>query len=146
MGREGRGTPGRFTAKDHRPKLRLEDLLRRRRTTLAAFVAELGVTTYAALLNWCTRTGVLAPSPEEFTAAFPAAARVNSPQEGVVVLEAPRVISEVTGDPIDLLAIPEPEDDALAKWPVQADQALVQPTEATQKKPRRKKDDQPSEA
>jgi len=100
MAREGRGTPGRVVLKNQ-PKLTLAHLLRRRKTTLAKFVTELGVTTHGGLQQWCDRMGVVAPTAEEFVHAFPAAAKVNSAREGVVVLEAPPVIDEPTGTPID---------------------------------------------
>lgn len=127
--------------KNQVPRLRLADLIRRRRTTLKSFVNELGLTTYTALGIYCQRVGVLSPSVEEFDAVFPPAAKVNSPKEGVVVLEAPPVISESTG-------LPVPEAD---EWSVDpADQgseaSILEPTAATQKKPRRKKVDQPTEA
>lgn len=101
MSRDGRGTPGRVALKTSAPKLKLADLLRRRRTTLTAFVNELGVTTHAGLAHWCVRMGVLPPSYEDFIAIFPPAERVNSAQEGVVVLNAPAVIDEATGYDID---------------------------------------------
>ena len=100
MAREGHGVPGRIVLKNQ-PKLTLANLLRRRKTTLAKFVVELGVTTHSGLLQWCNRMGVIAPSTEEFTEAFPGAARVNSAREGVVVLEAPPVIDEPSGAVID---------------------------------------------
>jgi len=49
----------------------------------------------------CGRLGVMAPTQEEFDAARPITERVNSPQEGVIVLEAPPVIDEISGKEID---------------------------------------------
>ncbi len=139
MGRDVRGTPGRIVLKDHQPKLTLANLLRRRRTTLSHFVAELGVTTHASLEIWCKRMGVVAPTAAEFCVAFPAASRVNSAQEGVIVLEAPPVIDEATGNVIDPDAPVVPGIEVVTT-------AVEPPTEAAQKKIRRKKDNQSTES
>lgn len=114
MNRDGRGNPGRYVPKNQ-PKLRLADVLRRRKTTLQALVSELGLVTYSGLEIWCRRMGVLPPSQEEFDTLVAAGpiALVNSPQEGVVVL-----------DPVD-------------------DQEIGTP-EGTQKKRRHKKGDAPT--
>lgn len=98
MARDGRGNPGRIILKNQ-PRLTLANVLRRRRTTLKAFVEELGFTTFAALSNWCDRMGIAAPTQAEFETLFPT--RVNSPMEGVVVLEAPPVVDELSGQQID---------------------------------------------
>lgn len=135
MSRDGRGTPGRIIVKDHQPRLKLADLLRRRRTTLQAFISDLGVTTYASLEIWCKRMGVAPPAPEEFTVAFPAAAKINSPMEGVIVLEAPPVVDAETGNDIDPEApIEEPGVAVVTGIESQAD---------PQKKARKKKAVQP---
>jgi hypothetical protein len=139
MGRDGRGTPGRYVPKDHNPKLRLADLLRRRRTTLTAFVAELGFTTHAALEIWCKRMGVTAPTHDEFITAIPRAEQVNSAQEGVVVLEAPPVLDEASGELID------PDAPAFPGLEVVTGAAAEEAPEATQKKTRKKKESQPTE-
>jgi hypothetical protein len=79
--------------------LKLTDLLRRRRATLREYIDDFGIITYEALLERCTRIGVIPPSREEFAGLnIPV---VNSPAEGLVVLEPPPVIREVTGKPID---------------------------------------------
>jgi len=132
MSRDGRGTPGRIVLKNQ-PRLRLADVLRRRRTTLKKLLDEIGLSTYGGLINWCDRMGIAPPTKEEFDHAIPPSLKVNSPQEGVVVLEPPAVIADLTGQPID------PE----LPWPP-ADEAVVEtvdePTEPTQKKRRIKKD------
>ena len=81
------------------PRLRLTDLLRRRKLTLAKFVNELGITTYEALSIRCDRMGVAVPTLEEFNAL--GIVVVSSPTEGVVVLDPPPVVEEQTGKPID---------------------------------------------
>lgn len=49
-------------------------------------IDDFGVVTYAGLVGWCDRLGVVPPTQEEFDAAMPPVL-VNSPQEGVIVLE-----------------------------------------------------------
>lgn len=130
MKRDGRGNPGRIVLKNV-PRLRLVDVLRRRRTTLKALVAELGLTTYSGLEIWCGRMGIVAPPEADFNLIFPPApaARVNSPREGVIVLEAPPVIAEATGR-----ELPEPPSEG-----------ACEPSEPSQKKRRARKDGQPSD-
>lgn len=132
MSRDGRGNPGRIILKN-RPRLRLADVLRRRRTTLKALVSELGVSTYAGLTNWCARMGIAPPPQEEFDVLFPPRT-VNSPQEGVVVLEPPPVLDELSGRPIDPEAPVEPGVTVVTE-------TLEQP----QKKRRARKESQPDE-
>lgn len=141
MGRDGRGTPGRTPKKDHTPRLRLADLLRRRRTTLTTFVGSLGVTTHAALAIWCDRMGVIPPTQEEFDVSFPLSSRVNSAKEGVIVLQAPPVIDEFTGNEIDPEAPVEPPG-ILVVIDSAPQVAVEKDTEASQKKPRKKKEGQ----
>lgn len=138
MNRDGRGKPGRIVLRNQ-PRLRLGDVLRRRRSTLAVLVGELGLTTYAGLTVWCRRMGVVTPTEAEFITAFPSAGRVNSPREGVVVLEAPVVVAEHTGEPI------EPEPVRVTEEPVASEPASFEAPqeahEASQKKRRPKKDE-----
>jgi len=142
MNRDGRGKPGRIVLKNQ-PRLTLTNVLRRRRSTLSVLVGELGLTTYAGLSAWCRRMGVTVPTEGEFIIAFPNAGRVNSPREGVVVLEAPIVVAEPTGERIeparppeeDVAPVPEPEA------PEQQPEAPLEAPEASQKKRRPKKDE-----
>ena len=147
MHRDGRGVPGRYEPK-HQPRLKLSDLLRRRKTTLKQMFVDRGITAYQTLVNWCDRIGVVPPTEKEFREVAPEP--VNSAQEGVVVLEPPPVVEEQTGRQIDpeapvelpgILVLtdhpflpPEPESESLSD-------DTVRPS----KKLRRKKDDQPSE-
>jgi hypothetical protein len=82
------------------PRLRLTDLLRRRKTALRSYLNEFGITTYEGLLARCERMGVAPPEREDFEKVV--VVRVSSPPEGVVVLEAPKVIKESTGEVIDV--------------------------------------------
>lgn len=148
MSRDGRGNPGLMTLKNQ-PRLRLADLLRRRRMTLRQFLSEFGITTYEALCIRCRRMGVVAHSQEEFEQVIPAIVHVNSPTEGVVVLEPPPVIAEQTGQPLDvdlpawqLAGFDDPSsyDEYLSGRP---EGTPPEPTEAAQKRPRRKKEASP---
>ena len=82
----------------------LENLLRRRRSSLKEFVTNSGVTTYEFLLERCERMGVAPPSRHTFESIVPPVVN-SSPTEGVIVLESPPLISESTGEEIDF---PEP--------------------------------------
>ncbi len=82
------------------PKLRLGDLLRRRKMALRQFLDEHGLTTYEGLVIRCDKLGVQPPDETEFKAACPASP-VNNPTEGVVVLEPPPVIDGNTGRTIE---------------------------------------------
>ncbi len=123
------------------PKLKLSDLLRRRKMTLRRLLDEFGITTFEGLCTRCTRMGVLPPSETEFKVAFPDPP-VNNPPEGVIVLEPPPVIDEITGREIDpdapveepgVIVTTEPWEDHLFGPP---QEAPVSP----QKKLRRKKE------
>lgn len=110
------------------PRLRLVDLLRRRRMTLKQLLDDFGITTYSGLVNHCARIGVAQPTEAEFKVAHPQPP-VNSPQEGVVVLDPPQVIDELSGRPID--------PDA----PVNPDvRVVIDAPEGAQKKLRKKKE------
>jgi hypothetical protein len=107
--------------KKNLPKLRLADLLKRRKMTLKQLLDEFGITTYAALTIRCERMGVQAPSQEEFDVV--AGTVVSSPTEGVVVLEAPPVIEDCSGKEIvdeDLLLVSQDaigdSDDVVAEF------------------------------
>ena len=80
-------------------RLRLTDMLRKRKMTLKMFVDELGITTHESLIARCNRMGVEAPSVEEFSKL--GIAIVTNPTEGVIVLEPPPVILEQTGKPVE---------------------------------------------
>jgi hypothetical protein len=134
------------------PRLRLADVIRRRRTTLSALIKEIGLTTYQGLEIWCGRMGISAPTLEEFHVAVPATVpRVSSPQEGVIVLEPPPVIDEHTGRQIDPDAPVTPGvevvtgpvmKNALVQLSGSLSGSLEEPTKSAQKKQKQKKDDQ----
>lgn len=132
------------------PKLKLSDLLRRRKMTLRALLDEFGITTFNGLLIRCDRMGCAPPTEAEFKVAYPTGP-VNSPQEGVVVLEAPPVIDDISGRKIDPEAPVAPEVKVITEplgqlLPREYDvigtdtAPFEEPTEPSQKKPRKKKE------
>lgn len=133
--RDGRGTPGRYVPRNHQPRLRLADLLRRRRTTLKAFMGDLGLTTHEALSIYCDNLGVQSPTHEEFHAVFPVVPQRNSAAEGIVVLEAPTSVEP------DLSTV----EDVAARDAFAAMDMGTVPTETSPKRPRRKKEETPVE-
>lgn len=143
MNGERRGVPGRYEPK-HQPRLKLSDLIRRRKTTLKQMITDRGITTYTALAHWCERIGVLPPTEKEFSDVMPVP--VNSPQEGVVVLEAPAFTEEQTGRDIDPEApIEEPGVLVLTDQPYEPFKPPSEDTIRPSKKLRREKKDQPPE-
>lgn len=126
MSRDGRGIPGRIVLKNQ-PRLRLVDVIRRRRTTLKTLANELGLTTYSRLETWCDRMGLVPPPEEEFNVTFPTG--VNNPQEGVIPPSS--VITEQTG-------LDSNEDTDYTPGTVD------EPIGPSQKKRRARKDDHPS--
>jgi len=81
-------------------RLKLTDLLRRRKMTLRDFLDEFGITTYMGLCIKCDRIGVSTPDEEAFDKVN--IKFVSNPQEGVVVVEPIDVIlSERTGEVIN---------------------------------------------
>lgn len=113
------------------PRLKLSDLLRRRKMTLKSFLDEFGITTYEGLKNRCDRMGVAPPEQLEFEKIFGSSApaiTINNPTEGILVVEpetAPDVVV-ITGAEVE-----EPE---LASEPSSGS------FEWTQKKSKKKKD------
>lgn len=133
------------------PRLKLADLLRRRKMTLRQLLDEFGITTYEGLVVRCDRMGCAAPTEAEFKVAFPDKP-VNSPLEGVVVLEPPPVIDEITGKQIDPDAPAIPEVKVITDRSIGqllpndvVNSAVEEPSEAPQKKQRKKKDVAPGD-
>lgn len=83
------------------PRLQLADLLKRRKMTLLQFVTEHAITTYEGLCARCEWMGVSPPTDEQYKVGVPSQAIVNNPQEGIIVVEAPIVIDEMSGRSID---------------------------------------------
>jgi hypothetical protein len=127
------------------PRLKLADLLRRRKMTLTQLCDEFGITTYEGLVLRCNRMGCAPPDEADFTAATPRSP-VNSPQEGVIVLEPPPVIDDITGHRIDPEAPAVPEIRVITVPGTQSfnntmNESLAwDPPDPSQKKLRRKKE------
>jgi hypothetical protein len=113
------------------PRLKLGDLLRRRKMTLKLFMDEFGITTYEALAIRCKRLGVQPPDESAFVALnMPL---VSSPTEGVVVLAIEPEQDDVPRIRNGLVQLPVIEQDNL------------EVTEGTQKKQRKKKESLPTD-
>jgi hypothetical protein len=82
------------------PPIRLVDLLRKRKTNLKNFLSTSGIVAYSTLLQKCEKMGVSPPTEEEFKEAL--GNPVSSPQEGVVVLDPPQLVKDLTGEKIEV--------------------------------------------
>jgi hypothetical protein len=80
--------------------IKLENLLRRRKTTLSKFLQERGITTYQALESVCSRLGVVTPSLEAFNLCIPS--YVSDPTDGVIVVPPLDIVNEATGEKEDV--------------------------------------------
>jgi hypothetical protein len=78
------------------PQIKLVDLLKKRKTTLKRFVDDYGIVTHSTLITKCDSMGVSPPSEAEFKKIVNVA--ISSPQEGIVVLDSPALLSENTGE------------------------------------------------
>lgn len=91
-------------------KVSLLNVLKRRKTDLKRFLEEAGIVTYELLKSRCDSMGVIPPDEQEFLDAsgtsHESAATISSPAEGVIVLEPPKIINELTGKEVTM-----PEDE-----------------------------------
>ena len=78
------------------PQIKLVDLLKKRKTTLKQFLDNYGIVTHSTLITKCDSMGVSPPSEIEFKKIVNVA--ISSPQEGIVVLDSPALLSENTGE------------------------------------------------
>ena len=90
-----------ITRKSTEPSIKLLDLLRRRRITLKKFISDFGINSYESLKLRCERMGVVPPVESKFN-EIKGGEFVNSPTDGILVLEAPKVINEKTGEELNL--------------------------------------------
>lgn len=126
------------------PRLRLADLLRRRKMTLRQLLDEFGITTYEGLVTRCDRMGCAPPTEVEFKVAFPDKL-VNNPLEGMVVVEPPPVVDEISGRKIDPEAPVLPGVEVITSVGQLLPNEVVTdavdgPSDVPQKKQRKKKD------
>ena len=85
------------TKYQQKSQIRLEDLLRRRKSNLKQFLSDRGITTYEGLDSMCKRLGVLTPNQSSFTECVDR--YVSNPAAGVIVVPPAPVIEESTGEP-----------------------------------------------
>lgn len=86
-----------ITRKGTGPSIKLLDLLRKRRISLKKFISDFGINSFESLRLRCERMGVVPPAESKFN-EIKGDEFVNSPTEGILVLEAPKAISEKTGE------------------------------------------------
>ncbi len=85
----------------NQPKLRLTDLLKRRKSSLKQYITDHGISTFESLKESCNRLGVASPTEDEYLAIMPKVATASHPQEGIVVIDPLPIIDEMTGRVID---------------------------------------------
>jgi len=112
------------------PPIKLENILRKKKTTLKSFLSSSGIFSYQTLLQKCEKMGVSPPSEKEFREAVGDVA-VSSPQEGIIVLDSPALLKE-TGEKLDVDQV---------KQPVSNDERKARAMAAWQKKKRIKIDE-----
>jgi len=97
-------------------KVTLLNVLKRRKSDLKRFLAETGIVTYELLKSRCNSMGVIPPEEREFLdtieADYTGTASVSSPAEGLIVLDPPKIINELTGKEVEM-----PQIDPLAELP-----------------------------
>ena len=122
-------------------KVTLINVLKRRKSSLKRFLEETGIVTYELLRTRCDSMGVIPPEEQEFLDATGAyatgTATVSSPAEGVIVLNTPKVINELTGLQI---AMPDIETDVSAETAVLQEDILseIEADESLAKKKKKK--------
>lgn len=93
----------------NKPCMTLIQMLRRRRTNLAKFMTEQGITTYDALVQKCHVLGVAEPTKDEF--AKTNMPLVSNPEEGIIVIDPP-ILLDASGKEIEKAA-PRPSLNAI---------------------------------
>ena len=125
------------------PKIKLMDLLRRRKTTLLRYLDEFGITTYESLNERCDRMGVTSPSLEEFVNVRPLPPVVNSPTEGVVVINpiSERSEEKITIDTTEEVITPDIETQS----ELHEVESIIETSDFFKKKSRKRKEFQSNE-
>lgn len=90
-----------ITRKNASTALKLTDVLRKKKISLDKFIKDFGINSYESLKMRCERMGVVPPVESKFN-EIKGGEFVNSPTEGILVLEAPKVINEKTGEELNL--------------------------------------------
>jgi hypothetical protein len=87
-------------------KVTLLSLLKRRKSDLKRFLSDTGIVTYELLKSRCDSMGVIQPEEKDFINASGAdsagMALVSSPTEGLIVLDPPKIINELTGKEVEM--------------------------------------------
>jgi len=78
-------------------QIKLEELLKRRKSNLNQFLKDRGITTYESLDAICKRLGVLTPNYSLFIECIDK--YVSNPSAGVVIVNPSPIINEFTGNP-----------------------------------------------
>ena len=73
-----------------KPKITLEALLKRRKSTIQQFISELGLNTYALMEAWCAKIGVEPLSKDQYDSIVTPVPfnDVTVASEGIVVVQA----------------------------------------------------------
>jgi hypothetical protein len=88
-----------ITRKNATTAIKLSDLLRKRKITLSKFIVDFGLHSYESLKTRCERIGVAPPDIETYKKAKGSDV-INSPTDGIIVLDFPKIIDEKTGEEI----------------------------------------------
>ena len=90
-----------ITRKNATTAIKLSDLLRKRKITLSKFIVDFGLHSYESLKTRCERIGVAPPDTETYKKAKGSDV-INSPTDGIIVLDFPKIIAEKTGEELNL--------------------------------------------
>lgn len=120
------------------PRLKLSNLLRRRKMTLRQLLDEFGITTYDSLIERCNRMGVAPPDENEFLAVAPIP--VNNPSEGVFVVEVEATEQQKQNIQESIQEIDQGIFEDIDTFLSVKDDVVLVP-ETSQKKQKKKKDD-----
>ena len=114
-------------------KVTLLSLLKRRKSDLKRFLSDTGIVTYELLKSRCDSMGVIQPEEKDFNNASGAdsagMALVSSPTEGLIVLDPPKIINELTGKEVEM-----PDINPLLKeeLPIIAEELITNTTDSAQ--------------
>lgn len=114
-------------------KVTLLSLLKRRKSDLKRFLSDTGIVTYELLKSRCDSMGVIQPEEKDFINASgvntAGMALVSSPTEGLIVLDPPKIINELTGKEVEM-----PDIDPMLKeeLPIVAEELITNTTDTAQ--------------
>ena len=114
-------------------KVTLLSLLKRRKSDLKRFLSDTGIVTYELLKSRCDSMGVIQPEEKDFINASgvnaAGIALVSSPTEGLIVLDPPKIINELTGKEVEM-----PDIDPMLKeeLPIVAEELITNTADTAQ--------------